>query len=63
MKEEKLHTTKEVAEILGIKPHSVIHYYNKYGIGKKEDPEKRTSPVLYTDADIIEIQETDGRCK
>ena len=63
MKEEKLHTTKEVAEILGIKPHSVIHYHNKYGIGKKKNPEKITDPGLYTDADIFKIQRTDGRCR
>lgn len=63
MNSEKLYTTKEVAEILGIKCNSVTYYHGKYGIGNQADPDKQTSPVLYTDADIEEIRETDGRFK
>lgn len=55
---EKLYTSREVSEILEIQAQAVTYYYKKYGIGKKIGRD-----ILFTEDDIMEIQNTDGRKK
>ena len=63
MTEERLYSAAEVAEILGIQKQSVLIYYRKFDIGRKMPDVKGRDfeTVLFTEADIKEIENTDGR--
>ena len=50
------YSSAEVAEILGLKRHSVHVYYKKYGIGRMFK-----GRLLFTKKDIKKIRATDGR--
>jgi len=56
--ERELYTTKEVAIILGIQMNSVGLYFKKFNIGQKYGRD-----LLFTESDIEEIRNTDGRKK
>jgi len=59
VKTEKLYSSAEVAEMIGIKQQSVGLYYRVHGIGTKD----RFNNLLFTEKDIELIKKTDGRRK
>jgi len=54
---EKEYSTKEVADIFGLKPHSILYYFHNHGIGRKGERGR----FYFTEKEVEIIRNTDGR--
>ena len=55
---EELYSSREVSEMVGIQIRSVAIYFRKHGIGTKYG-----KSIMFTEADIEKIKNTDNRRK